>query len=189
MINYPANSCRHQGGVALVMSLIILLVMTVLALSSMQGTSLQESMVSAQRDAQIALEGAEHALTEAEALLSQPTVPSFTDSNGLYTETGDAPAGKEYFSSATWASGENPKTQAASMPQVDGRAMLAEAPRFFIQALAADAIADNKTMPLNMGGYGAGEDADIKMTAYRVVARSTGRTGQTPRVIEAYVFR
>src|SRR5690606_35890413 len=55
-----------QRGAALFVSLMLLLVLTILAISSMQGTVLQEQMVSAQRDGQIAFEGAEHAMREAE---------------------------------------------------------------------------------------------------------------------------
>src|SRR5690606_36427445 len=54
-----SGKVQRQRGAALLVSLVLLLIMTVLAISSMQGTVLQEGMVSAQRDAQIAIEGAE----------------------------------------------------------------------------------------------------------------------------------
>lgn len=190
-----------QQGAALLVSLVILLVLTVLAVSSMQGTSLQERMVSAQRDAQAALEGAEHALTEAEDLLGQAVVPTFTNTDGLFTEDAtNVPRGHAaLFSDCIWidAADEDPDdnpgcseiTREASMPDLNGGAMLAEPPRFFIQQLAADAVSSNNNMPLNAGGsYGSG-DNDQNATVYRVVARSTGASGQSPRVIEAYVIR
>lgn len=176
-----------QQGAALLISLVILLVLTVLAVSSMQGTALQERMVAAQRDAQLALEGAEHALQEAEQLLNSAPLPIFNNNNGLFTVTGSAPAGSILHAAATWSSSAN--SREASMPVLDGENMLAEAPRFFIQVLPATAISVNQEMPLNMGGYGAGDGEEIQVTAYRIVARSTGRTGQTPRIIEAHVFR
>lgn len=177
----------REGGAALLVSLVILLVLTVLALSSMQGTTLQERMVASQRDSQAALEGAEHALMEAEKLLSQGTVPSFTNSGGLFNLTGEAPIGADVMDPATWKPDAD-KSTASSMPKLGGTAYLAEAPRYFIQILPADAIASNSEMPLNTGD-GYMPPGEISATAYRVVARSTGISGQSSRVVEAYVFR
>src|SRR5690606_41680454 len=93
---------RAQQGAALFVSLILLLVLTITAVSSMQGTLLQAKMVSSQRDGQIAFEGAEHALREAEALLREATRPDFDNTDALYDEDGDAPVGAELCAAATW---------------------------------------------------------------------------------------
>lgn len=179
----------HQRGAALLVSLIILLVLTVLAVSSMQGASLQERMVAAQRDAQMALEGAEHALTEAQALLSQPTVPSLTDTDGLFTENSEnVPVGRTMlFDPDTW--NDDVLSRAATMPAIDGIDMLDSPPRYFIQQLSADAIASNNELPLNAGDkYGAGGNQQAA-TVFRIVARGTGGSGQASRIIEAFVAR
>lgn len=65
---------RNQKGAVLVVALIMLLLLTILGVSSMQNTSLQEVMAGNTRDHTVAFESAELALREAEAKL--PTVPA-----------------------------------------------------------------------------------------------------------------
>ncbi len=176
---------RAQQGAALFVSLILLLVLTITAVSSMQGTLLQEKMVSAQRDGQIAFEGAEHALREAEALLRGATLPDFDNTDGLYDEDGDAPVGAELFAAATW---DGDATTAASMPQSGGKNLLAEAPRYFIQRLDPASLTLNTQLDLNVENY-SNSDGEAKVHAYRIVARSTGTSGQAPRIVEEYFVR
>lgn len=60
---------RSEQGAALVVALVLLLVITILGLSSMRGTSLQERMSANLRDRGLAFQAAEAALREAEASL------------------------------------------------------------------------------------------------------------------------
>lgn len=60
----------RQGGAALVVSLLLLLVMTLLGLGASQSTRLQERMAGNQRDQEVALQAAEAALRGAEQILS-----------------------------------------------------------------------------------------------------------------------
>jgi type IV pilus assembly protein PilX len=60
---------RNQTGVALFMSLIMLLIITVLGLSSVQTTTLQERMARNARDSNLAFLAAESALKDAEAMI------------------------------------------------------------------------------------------------------------------------
>lgn len=66
-------AARHRGA-ALVVSLLLLLVMTLLGLGASQSTRLQERMAGNQRDQEIALQGAEASLRAGEMVLS-PTRP------------------------------------------------------------------------------------------------------------------
>lgn len=147
-----------QQGAALLVSLVILLVLTVLALSSMQGTSTQERMVSAQRDAQIALEGAEAALLAAEAELSGGTLPTFAASAGLYDETTAAPT--DLLNPQTWEApsggGNGNGTREAPMPQVDGVDLLADPPRYFIKETPATGSTTSSGFGLGTGGVADG---------------------------------
>lgn len=60
------QAMTHQQGMALVLSLIFLVIVTILSLSSMQGAITQDRMASSQRDHSIAFQAAEAALREAE---------------------------------------------------------------------------------------------------------------------------
>lgn len=65
----PLNKIRHQQGAALVVSLVILLVMTIISVTALRSTSMDEKMTSNTRQRQIAFNAAEAALRDAEAWL------------------------------------------------------------------------------------------------------------------------
>lgn len=191
----------RQQGAALLVSLVILLVLTVLALSSMQGTTLQERMVSSQRDAQIALEGAEFALQAAEAELAGPTLPTFENSKGLYQEDDDLPAKLQTLQGIldpeSWKSSEsggsgNGTREIDDKSLCDGGAdaLWAECPRYFIKATPGVGSASSSGFGLGIGGAGDSvQQSGLSGTVYRVVAFSSGASGQAVRAIEAYVVR
>jgi len=59
-------TARKQQGAVLIVALIMLLLLTIIGLSSMRGTSLQESMAGNMRDANLALQASEAALRKGE---------------------------------------------------------------------------------------------------------------------------
>ncbi len=75
-MNYPRHLStskrldRHQRGAALIVSLLILLVLTVLGIASMGTTTLQERMANNNRQRQVAFQVAEVALRAAETFLA-----------------------------------------------------------------------------------------------------------------------
>lgn len=78
-----------QHGAALITSLVILLVLTILGISAMKNSSLQENIVGNLRDHDMAFQAAEAALTAAEnntlTILSVPQLdPNSSGSNGVY---------------------------------------------------------------------------------------------------------
>ncbi|WP_249975565.1 pilus assembly PilX family protein [Vreelandella olivaria] len=66
----------QQQGMALVLSLIFLAIVTILSLSSMQGAITQDRMASSQRDHTVAFQAAEAALRDAESQLQNGVSPS-----------------------------------------------------------------------------------------------------------------
>ncbi len=89
----PLTSLKTQAGVVLVVSLIILLLLTIIGLSAMQTTALEERMAGNLRDKDLAFQVAESALRAAE--LSVQTIPlsSYTPlcTGGLCSETTTLP--------------------------------------------------------------------------------------------------
>lgn len=61
---------RHQQGAVLVISLLLLLIMTLIGVTAMSTTSLEEKMAGNMRDKNVALQAAEAALEEGEAWLA-----------------------------------------------------------------------------------------------------------------------
>ena len=64
-----ALNIRSQSGMVLVTSLVILMILTMLGLSSVQGTSIQELISRNQRDSNIAFNAAETTIINAEGIL------------------------------------------------------------------------------------------------------------------------
>jgi type IV pilus assembly protein PilX len=168
------KTLKNQKGLALVSALLLLIVITIVAVSGMQSSIMQEKMVTATRDSNVALEGAEHALREAENIINVfKTTGSFNNTGCLYTQ-GSAPA--NMFDPAVW-------TTAKSCPINYSGTELAHAPRYFIEL--SGELQSNTAAAVNVGNYGDLQ-AGSKVTAFRIVARSTGATGLSQRFVAIY---
>lgn len=165
---------HSQRGAALILSLLLLLVLTLLAVSSMQNTVMQERMVSAEREGIISLEIAESGLRDAEAFVEAlSNLNGFTGSDGLYP-VGEA--GPDPLDAATWAGTASVAGQA--VPDVG------VTPRYFIvhegEARQPEGIMEGQ-------GYGGSSSPDAQ--AFRIVAWSPGLSGESQRVIETFYVR
>lgn len=81
-----SSNVRQRGSV-LIISLVLLIVLTMLGLSAMQNTSLEEHMVGNMRSENVAFQAAESGLRVGEAwLASRPAkpIPNSTGSNGVW---------------------------------------------------------------------------------------------------------
>lgn len=87
-----SRSLKKQVGAVLATSLIMLLLLTLIGVSAMQTTSLEEKMAGNMRDRNVAFQAAESALRAGETFLTQATLPIFTNSgtDGLYSEAATA---------------------------------------------------------------------------------------------------
>ncbi|MEA5444697.1 pilus assembly protein [Gammaproteobacteria bacterium AB-CW1] len=161
----------RQRGAVLLFSLIVLLLLTVLGVTAMQTTTLQERMAGGQRDRHLAVQGAEAAIREAENFLSESaTLPPFDSLNWLYHHA-DSPA--PHWRDFNWAGGVRPYAGG----DMDG--LLAEAPAFYIERLPP--VADPS------GSLAADESLEDTQY-YRIVARSTGASGQSEVILQV-VYR
>lgn len=79
------NSCpRAHKGAVLIVSLMLLVVITILGVSGMRNTTLDERMAGNMRDLQLAFYAAESALYEAGQKLKTISLPAFNNTNGYY---------------------------------------------------------------------------------------------------------
>lgn len=76
MTSLPRN---NQRGAILIIALVMLLLLTIIGLSSMRGTSLQESMAGNVRDSSLALQAAEAALRKGEGIVSEKFINNTLD--------------------------------------------------------------------------------------------------------------
>ena len=71
--NRPMVAARQQRGVALIVVLILLLIMTLLGLASLRGTLMEERMTSSLYDRSLSFQAAEAALRQGEELAAIST--------------------------------------------------------------------------------------------------------------------
>jgi len=171
------NTHGKQSGAALVVSLLILMVMTLLGVSSMQTTTMEEKMASNTREHQQAFEAAEAALRAAEIFIkdSVTVTAAFdtTGSDGLYDNSA-----QERWRSLSWDatdSGYNSaytSTYSGSVPPA----------RYIIEHYGSAATDVDK---YNMGNYGSGAGGgDIEL--FRITVRGTGANNQSPVFLQTY---
>ena len=165
------QSFQKQRGAALILSLILLLVMTLLALSSTRTATMEEKMANNMRDINLAFEAAESGLREAETWIEQQTTdPARSNGNAFVYKAGALPnlANRDH---AWWTSADHTATYGEA-----GSSALEEVhtqPRFVIEhrAFISDSL---------VRGYEPPTGKNI----YRAAARGTGVTDTAQSITE-----
>ena len=175
------HNSKQQKGSALIISLIILLALTMIGVSGMRSTTMEEKMSGAMRDKAIAFQAAEAALKRGEQFF-QPLVGTggFDGSGGQYGPTDDEP---DYFDSATWTDSNSFSytdaitnvTTPSAFPDV------AEQPRYILKYVSD---MEGNATSLNMGGYGQQKSDDI--SDFMITARGVGPSGNSVVIIRAF---
>lgn len=161
-----------QQGSALIISLVILIVMTLIGITGISTSSLEEKMAGNTRDRALAFQAAEAALRDGESYFDNNIVSitaAFDGSNaGLY------PAGSDpdVFADATWDNSRN---------YSDAIAGVATQPQYIIELLGE--IGDTSDS-LNIMGYGESSGL-TSLTAVRVTARGTGGSDNSVVILQS----
>ena len=156
------HSPHAQRGAILVVSLLLLLVLTIIGVSSMQGTALEESMSYATRDRTVALQSAEAALREAETWVEGIASPAaLTGSNGLYRRADTIPY---YNTPATWLPANNTNYVTATAPTGSNTAKYIVKETGLIPGVKGS---------MNLTGYGENKGSG-DVTTFQVTSRGTG---------------
>lgn len=164
------TSIRKQCGAALAVSLMMLLIMTLIGVSGLQGTVQQERMAGNTRDRSIAFQSAESAVRDAEAYLQTiVTTGGFDGTAGLFPDTQAAP---DHYDPATW--GDNAKSVAATAVPLSGAA-----PRYFIKRTA---ILTGTQGAMNIRGY-ANNKGIGDVTTFHITARGIGGSADSSEVL------
>ncbi|MFO7787297.1 MAG: PilX N-terminal domain-containing pilus assembly protein [Halospina sp.] len=165
----------QQRGSALLLALILLLVLSLLAISGMEGSLMQQRMSTAQREGVMALEIAESGAHDAEEWVEDNvvTLADFDGNGGLYDATQGGQGAPDPYDADIW---EDDSSQTRAADAVDGTT-----PRYFIeyvgQGFSSEDLSDG-----NIGGYGSDPD----MQAFRIVVRAEGPSGRSRRIIEVF---
>ncbi len=157
----------RSRGVALFMSLVMLLVLTIVGVSAVLSTSLEEVMARNSHDGQLAFQAAEAALREAEIWVANNVVTTtvFTadGGGGLYTAAQfDEP--QRWLEAGVWDAGAS-REAAVNVPGV------AAQPRFIVEWLATVRREEN---PVTLSSTYATLFDRVEM--FRITVRGVGGT-------------
>ncbi len=156
---------RQERGVALFISLVVLLIITIIGVSAVQTTTLEERMAANARDHGIAFQAAESALITAEDLVEilQPSdLPSFGgNTNGRYVPT--AVGTQPRWETVDWPGDGTIPTAADVIPGVSDQ------PKYIVEYLTQLAPDEDELNLSNIGGT-SGAPTDI----FRITARGAG---------------
>jgi len=160
-MSLPANPAytRRQRGSALMVSLMILIVLTLLVLAAVRGSTLIERLVGNSRQLDQAFQTAEAALRQGESLLARPNLPDVINTAGWYHHA--AKPSPDWTVPTAWDAEGNGKIAYT----IDG----ANA-QFTIEELPA--------VPDPGGGLNPTEQAQ-EGSVYRISARGYGARGDT----------
>ncbi|MDV6344631.1 PilX N-terminal domain-containing pilus assembly protein [Nitrosomonas sp. Is37] len=181
MIYQEAKLASRQRGVVLATGLIFLVMMTLLGVTAMQTTMLEEKMAGNLRDETLAFQAAEAALREGEMFLQQITLPAFDGSNGLYAET---PADETQAAETQAAETQAPDPITWPGWSTSGRTIattmsgVASQPRYIIEQRRIP-------VPAEKGGSVQQSATTMTSTMYRVIARGVGGTESAVVILQS----
>lgn len=167
----------RDRGVALFISLVLLLILTIAGVSAVQTTTLETRMARNEHDTLVAFQAAESALRDGEIFIeSLVSTAGFNDAgnNGLWTvaDLGDP---EPWEIAAVWSDG---RSRAA---ETDAGDVVAEQPRYLIEHVATVIREENA---YQMGDPYAGTASD-RVEIFRVTARGVGGTGRARVLLQS----
>jgi len=168
---------KNQRGVALFISLVLLLVLTIIGVSAVQTTSLEERMARNTNDSVLAFESAEVALRTAESFLRNNvnTTALFPagGNNGLW-KSADYLQTERWQQANVWSGTNSVKLPANSVAGV------ADQPRYIIEWVATVQRSEN---PYQMNqSYSALFD---RIEIFRITARGVGGTNNARVLLQS----
>lgn len=189
---FNLSSSRLQKGAVLIVSMLLLVVITVLALGASQSTRLQERMAGSQRNYDLAFQAAEAGLRAGERMVDPdsmlaPPLPCATISNPPcrvyergFLNTTVSYEDQAYQPRTWWTSvAQNYGTGTNLIKGATGEGLAKEDPQFYIEELqeVADALSIPPTGPPPSRVY------------YRIIARGEGGTSNSNVVIHSTYVR
>lgn len=167
---------KGQEGVVLFLSLVMLLMLTILGVSSVQTTSLQQRMATSANDSNLAFQSAEAALRDGEDYLETLTSllnfdAAGANDNGLYYDAD--PAADPNWQTLDW-SGSTGFRQGTTTG-------VAVQPRYIIEHVKT-VVSDADALNLDNIGQDTGSG---RTQIFRITARGTGGTASAQTMIQS----
>lgn len=150
---------QRQQGAALAIGLIVLVLLTLIGVTGMRSSTLEERMAGNELDRNDAFQAAEASLRGAEDFLVNGILPQFNGNNGYYEPAN--PAGAPVWETTTWSNGDSVK--------YDRKIGNAQA-RYIMEEIG---VSDDVGVSL------ASDTPVEQITFYRVTARGQGASGSS----------
>lgn len=161
---------QKQQGAVLIVSLVILLVITMLAVGSMQSTVLEEKMAGNSSDRNLAFQSTESAVREAELFIENiVSLGGFDGSAGLHGRTQAEPS---HYDSTTWSDATKHVVAATDFGSY-------ASPRYYVKHFTTVIGTEGS---LNMSGYGDNKGTG-DVTIFKITARGTGTSADSAEVM------
>lgn len=167
---------RKQSGVALFISLVLLLVLTIIGVSSVQTTSLEVRMTRNEHDSVLAFQAAESALRDAEAQIETLiSTADFTEAgnNGLYV-IASVDDEENWKDADVWSGGNSIVVDT----EVTG---VAEQPRYIIEHAASVLREDNAYQLEDPYATAAADRIEV----FRITARARGGSTASQVILQS----
>lgn len=181
----PTPTPSSQNGAALITGLIFLVVLTLISLSAIKSTSLEERMAGNARDQDVAFEAAEAGIRDAmKQLPTVSTTPSLFAAgcaNGLCLNDPSTPVWTALTTNNQWTSSKT-ATYTGTL-RFNGSTALPQPPRYIIELLPGAVPAFGSSASI-----GKGNTSGAQLTPFRITARGWGITGQTQATVQATVI-
>ncbi len=166
------SQSTNQQGAVLFVGLILLLIMSLIAITSMQSTNLEERMAGNTRDSMVTFQAAEAGLQAGEALIDSGTLTlgmfDNDGSDGLYDNQYDM-----IWDAIDWDTGSRTHTGFNLLNVIT-------APKFVVQHIAETQIAPK----VQLENYGEGE-ASKTVQLFRITSRGTGGSDNTAVILQS----
>ncbi len=182
---------QHQAGATLVVSMIILLIVTILGVSSLTVSTLEEKMAASSRNHDLAFQAAESALRAAEGYIDDNNMNDTNFSDNCQTVAGlctqvSAEATLYHWQNPDFCGAGQDIWQCNSSVAVSGSDALstttyASQPRYFIEVLQN--IGAGGYEDLNQGNVGD-EETNGQVTYYRITALGYGGTSDSTVLLQ-----
>ncbi|MFT6914132.1 MAG: type IV pilus assembly protein PilX [Motiliproteus sp.] len=160
-----SHAKQKQQGIALIISMIVLLVITLLGLGSVRDASMEEKMAGNIKSRTVAFQAAESALREAEHAIPGMDPDAFDGSGGLYPPLTEAWT----TNAASWASSSLVRHYGGTLAGV------AAAPVYIIEALESG---------ISPASVEAGQPSATSGGYYRITARAVGSSDTAVVVLQ-----
>ena len=164
-----AITAKKQNGSVLIISLVILIAMTLIGVTAMRTSVLEEKMSSNIRSKELAFQAAEAALLDGEELMeSLVTNSSFDGTGGRLAASDDDP---DFFADATWSTTSS-IAYSGTLDNVENQ------PRLIMKYIGQ---IETDSGSLKTGGYGLRRASTV--SNFRITTRGTGASADTTKVI------